>query len=70
MHNRERLHSEEDFPMSKTFEDGIDFLNRNGRYDNWFLQIETFDPHEPFTSPTSTLTPTVLPSPIGRRMQM
>ena len=57
MHNRERLHSEEDFPMSKTFEDGIDFLNRNGRYDNWFLQIETFDPHEPFTSPTSHFDP-------------
>ena len=36
---------------------GIDFLNRNGRYDNWFLQIETFDPHEPFTSPTSHFDP-------------
>ena len=57
MHNRERLHSEDDFPMSKTFEDGIDFLNRNGRYDNWFLQIETFDPHEPFTSPISHFDP-------------
>lgn len=55
--NRERLHSEDDFPMSKTFEDGIDFLNRNGRYDNWFLQIETFDPHEPFTSPISHFDP-------------
>ena len=55
--NRERLRNESDFPMSMTFADGIDFLQRNGRYDNWFLQIETFDPHEPFTSPSSQFDP-------------
>ena len=55
--NRTRLHTEADFPMSMTFADGIDFLQRNGRYDNWFLQIETFDPHEPFTSPASWFDP-------------
>ena len=57
MANRERLHTEADFPMSMTFSDGIGFLQRNGRYDNWFLQIETFDPHEPFTSPASHFDP-------------
>lgn len=55
--NRERLHTEADFPMAMTFADGIDFLQRNGRCDNWFLQIETFDPHEPFTSPASHFDP-------------
>ena len=51
MHNREIIRSEEDFPMHRTFDNGLDFLSRNGRFDNWFLTIETFDPHEPFTSP-------------------
>lgn len=53
MHNRQRLHSDEDFPMHKTFDDGLEFMERNKEYDNWFLQLETFDPHEPFTSPES-----------------
>lgn len=51
MANRKFVKEESDFPMHKTFDDGIDFLERNGHYDNWFLQIETFDPHEPFTEP-------------------
>ena len=29
----------------------IDFLDLNKNADNWFLQIETFDPHEPFFAP-------------------
>ena len=53
MHNREALHSEQDYPMHQTFDNGLDFLDRNGQFDNWFLTIETFDPHEPFTSPES-----------------
>ncbi|MGY8607317.1 sulfatase [Gluconobacter cerinus] len=36
------------FPQKHTFDAGIDFLERNKEEDNWFLQIETFDPHEPF----------------------
>ena len=51
MHNRELVRDEKDFPMRMTFDNGLDFLDRNGRYDNWFLTIETFDPHEPFTAP-------------------
>ena len=38
-------------PMHRTFDNGLDFLSRNGQSDRWFLTIETFDPHEPFTSP-------------------
>jgi arylsulfatase A-like enzyme len=40
-------------PQHHVFEGGLDFLERNGRRDGWFLQIETFDPHEPFFVPQS-----------------
>ena len=50
-HNREKLRSSADYPMHHTFDNGLEFLDRNAAYDNWFLQIETFDPHEPFTVP-------------------
>ena len=35
-------------PRCRTFQKGLDFLAQNHDKDNWFLQIETFDPHEPF----------------------
>lgn len=38
-------------PMNRTFDLGLDFLERNHKADNWFLNIETFDPHEPFDAP-------------------
>ncbi len=37
-------------PMSQVFTQARQFLERNRDEDNWFLQIETFDPHEPFFS--------------------
>jgi arylsulfatase A-like enzyme len=37
-------------PQVKTFDAGLEFLRTNAKADNWFLQIETFDPHEPFFS--------------------
>ena len=49
--NRRLLHSERDYPMHHTFDGGVDFIERNFPYDNWFLQVETFDPHEPFDVP-------------------
>ena len=49
--NREFIKDEKDFPSVQCFRAGLDFLDRNRRSDNWFLQIETFDPHEPFTAP-------------------
>ncbi len=51
MKNRKKIKNENDYPMVKTFENGLLFLEQNHSYDNWFLQIETFDPHEPFDSP-------------------
>jgi arylsulfatase A-like enzyme len=49
--NRPAMAREEDMPMAKTFAMGLDFIRRNRESDNWFLHIETFDPHEPFTAP-------------------
>ena len=46
--NREVIDSEEKMPQAKTFAAGLDFIRRNHEQDNWFLQVETFDPHEPF----------------------
>lgn len=50
--NRLYMQPEEAHPQSVTFEKGLAFLDTNHSYDNWFLQIETFDPHEPFFSTT------------------
>lgn len=45
--NRSFIQWEHEQPQSKTFRAGLEFLDRNYAEDNWFLQIETFDPHEP-----------------------
>ena len=46
--NRQFMRREEDQPQARTFADGMDFIRAHAGCDNWFLQIETFDPHEPF----------------------
>ncbi|HUT59682.1 MAG TPA: sulfatase [Phycisphaerae bacterium] len=46
--NRKHMAREELQPQAKTFADGLQFIRRNAGQDNWFLHIETFDPHEPF----------------------
>ncbi|MBQ6333788.1 MAG: sulfatase-like hydrolase/transferase [Erysipelotrichaceae bacterium] len=46
--NRTRQTCKEDMPSVKTFAAGIEFLKEHVCKDNWFLQIEAFDPHEPF----------------------
>jgi arylsulfatase A-like enzyme len=51
MINREFIREEADFPSVKCFAAGLEFLERNRSADNWLLQIETFDPHEPFFAP-------------------
>lgn len=48
--NREYMPNEEDQPQAKTFTSGIEFIHKNHDSDRWFLQLETFDPHEPFFS--------------------
>ena len=49
--NREFIREEADVPAVQCFAHGHDFLARNRDADNWLLQIETFDPHEPFHAP-------------------
>lgn len=46
--NRSFMSREEQQPQPQTFKAGLEFLRRNHNQDNWLLQIETFDPHEPF----------------------
>lgn len=48
--NRKRIENLDQFPQAQTIESGLDFLELNRDEDHWFLQIETFDPHEPFFS--------------------
>lgn len=49
--NRLRQQTEEEMSGTKTFAAGLDFLAEHADRDNWFLQIECFDPHEPFYVP-------------------
>jgi len=49
--NREFIREEKEFPSVQCFAKGLEFLDLNRDADNWFLQIETFDPHEPFFAP-------------------
>jgi arylsulfatase A-like enzyme len=48
--NRQHLRDERDHPQTRTFDAGLEFLATNHADDGWMLQIETFDPHEPFFS--------------------
>ena len=46
--NRGYLRREADHPQTLTFDAGVEFLQTNADADRWFVQIECFDPHEPF----------------------
>lgn len=46
--NRKYIKDLPEFPQAVTFELGEAFIRTNAQEDNWFLQVETFDPHEPF----------------------
>ena len=48
--NRRYMPTPDEQPQAKTFRLGLEFMRTNRDADNWFLQIETFDPHEPFFS--------------------
>ena len=49
--SRDFLKDEADFPTAKCFASAFEFLELNAAADDWFLQIECFDPHEPFVAP-------------------
>ena len=46
--NRHYIRSARESSQRQVFDNGLSFLEDNHGYDNWFLQIEAFDPHEPF----------------------
>ena len=48
--NRSYLADERDHPQTRTFDAGLEFIRTNLREDRWMVQIEAFDPHEPFFS--------------------
>jgi len=46
--NRLYMEDEADHTQTRTVDAGLHFIDTNHSADKWFLQIECFDPHEPF----------------------
>ncbi|MCT4596441.1 MAG: sulfatase [Vallitalea sp.] len=51
--NRKYMKDEKDHYHVRAFDAGIEFMKTNMESDNWYLQLEYFDPHEPFFAPES-----------------
>lgn len=49
--NKEYMREEKDYPGPRCFAAALEFLEENRSADGWLLQIECFDPHEPFDAP-------------------
>ncbi|RRJ62497.1 sulfatase [Paenibacillus oralis] len=49
--NRQYMDTESKHPLARTFRQGLEFIESNKDEDRWFLQLEAFDPHEPFFTP-------------------
>ena len=66
MVNREFMTCEQDHSLAGCFDRALSFIDTNRQADNWFLQLECFDPHEPFTAPERfrALYPTTYDGPI------
>lgn len=47
-HNRIRQQREEEFSSPRTCAAAVEWLRENRHADDWLLQVELFDPHEPF----------------------
>lgn len=50
-YNRINFKSKDDYPTMKTFNQACEFVEKNKNKDSFYLQIEGFDPHEPFIAP-------------------
>lgn len=48
--NRKYMPEYKDSTLARTFDLGMDFIDANHSEDSWFLQIESFTPHEPFVN--------------------
>lgn len=51
MINRDYMSVEAEYCGPQVFNLAQQFLDKNHEEDNWFLQLECFDPHEPFHAP-------------------
>ena len=49
--NRKYLEEKSEHYQTTTFDKAIDFIKTNQDEENWFLHLETFDPHEPYYAP-------------------
>jgi arylsulfatase A-like enzyme len=46
--NRSYMPTEAEHPQTRTVDAGLEFIETNHTADQWMLQLELFDPHEPF----------------------
>ncbi|MDF2991484.1 MAG: sulfatase [Microbacterium sp.] len=46
--NRAHMSTEENHSQTRTVDAGLEFIRTNATAEDWMLQIELFDPHEPF----------------------
>lgn len=53
--NRKKFQKEEDYSSVQCFEAAMDWVDQNTGAKDFFLMVETFDPHEPFDVPQSYL---------------
>ena len=51
---RQYIRTEEQFPIAQCFTAALEFLETNRSSDNWLLQVECFDPHDPSSPPSAT----------------
>jgi len=49
--NRDFMQDEADLPTPRCINAALEFLEQNRLADDWLLQLELFDPHEPFHAP-------------------
>ncbi|MEF2877171.1 MAG: sulfatase [Blautia sp.] len=53
--NKTRFLTEADYPTPKTFRSACQWAEENAECDDFFLMVESFDPHEPFDTPKEYL---------------
>ncbi len=53
--NKQNFKSDEDYPTPVTFSHACEWIKDNKGADDFFLQVEVFDPHEPFDCPQEFL---------------
>lgn len=50
-YNKTKFNSIDQYPTAQTFNSAAEFIRENAHKESFFLQVEGFDPHEPFESP-------------------